>query len=176
MFRQVVGSLFSLMGPFEALWLRVRHSKPTPIHGLGSGEKEAPPRVDMDTEKLIQGFYRGFDLYGPLWEKMISIDAYNKLVEMKSLHKALFSFPTDLWARILYDAALSFRDAGEDRDEMMQSLIPLFYGRTYSFVRKTRRMSTREAEETIEEDCTTFETTKPYLVRRWQETRSGGRS
>ena len=28
-------------------------------------------------------------------------------------------------------------------------------------------MSTRQAEETIEEDCTIFEMTKPYLVKQW---------
>lgn len=172
MFKQVVGTLFSLMTRFEGLWLRVKYSKPTPIHGLGGGAREIPPRVDLNTEGMIQGFHGGFDRYGPLWEKMFSIDVYSKLIEMKGLHKTLFSFPTDLWARILYDTALSYRNAGEQRDEMMSALIPLFYGRTYSFVRKTRRMSTRQAEETIEEDCTTFEMTKPYLVKRWQETGS----
>ena len=172
MFRQVVGTLFSLMPRFEGLWLRVKYSRPTPIHGLGAREREIPPRVDLNTEEMIQRFSGGFADYGPLWEKMLSSDVYNKLVEMKGLHKSLFSFPADLWARILYDTALSYRDAGGERDEMMSALIPLFYGRTYSFVRKTRRMSTRQAEETIEEDCTTFEMTKPYLVKRWQETGS----
>jgi glucosylglycerate synthase len=171
MFKQVVGTLFSLMPRFEDFWLRVKYSKPTPIQGLGSGEKEIPPRVDLDTEGMIQAFYRGFALYGHLWERMLSSDLYNKLLEIKGLRKALFSFPTDLWARIVYDTAISSRDAVAERDEMMNALIPLFYGRTYSFVRKTRRMSTRQAEETVEEDCTTFEMTKPYLVRRWQETR-----
>lgn len=52
----------------------------------------------------------------------------------------------------------------------MKALIPLFCGRTYSFLRKTRRMSPSQAEETIEEDCATFEMTKPYLVKRWQGT------
>jgi hypothetical protein len=168
MFKQVLGTLFSLMPRFEEFWLRVKYSKPTPIHGLGSGEREIPPRVDLDTEGMIRRFYEGFDAYGPLWEKMLSSDVYHKLVEMKGLHKAIFSFPTDLWARILYDTAVSYRDAPEDREEMMKALVPLFCGRTYSFVRKTRRMSTRQAEETIEEDCATFEMTKPYLVRRWQ--------
>lgn len=168
MFQQVVGTLFSLMARFDGFWLRVKYSKPTAIHGIGCREWDIRPRVDVDGERMILGFHEGFDTYGPLWEKMLSRDVYNKLVEMKGLRKALFSFPTDLWARILYDTALSYRDAVGERDEMMKALIPLFYGRTYSFVRKTRRMSTRQAEETIEEDCTTFEMTKPYLVRRWQ--------
>jgi hypothetical protein len=31
-------------------------------------------------------------------------------------------------------------------------------------------MSTRQAEEAIEEDCMTFEMTKPYFVKKWQKT------
>jgi hypothetical protein len=50
----------------------------------------------------------------------------------------------------------------------MDSLIPLYFGRTFSFVKKTRRMSTKQAEETIEEDCLVFERTKPYLLNRWK--------
>jgi hypothetical protein len=30
-------------------------------------------------------------------------------------------------------------------------------------------MSTLHAEEAIEEDCATFEMTKPYLIQRWME-------
>jgi hypothetical protein len=30
-------------------------------------------------------------------------------------------------------------------------------------------MSTRQAEDAIEEDCMTFEMTKPYLVQRWNQ-------
>jgi hypothetical protein len=52
---------------------------------------------------------------------------------------------------------------------MMDSLIPLYFGRTFSFVKKTKRMSTRQAEDAIEEDCMTFEMTKPYLVQRWNQ-------
>jgi hypothetical protein len=50
---------------------------------------------------------------------------------------------------------------------MMDSLIPLYFGRTFSFVKRTKRMSIRQAEEAIEEDCLTFEMTKPYLLQRW---------
>ena len=50
---------------------------------------------------------------------------------------------------------------------MMDSLIPLYFGKTLGFVKKTKRMSILLAEEAIEEDCVTFEMTKPYLIKRW---------
>jgi hypothetical protein len=88
---------------------------------------------------------------------------------MKDMKDRVFAFPTDLWARILYDITIGYRDSLCDLDLMMDSLIPLYFGRTFSFVKRTKRMSTRQAEDAIEEDCMTFEMTKPYLVQRWKK-------
>jgi hypothetical protein len=85
------------------------------------------------------------------------------------MKETMFTFPTDLWARVLYDMAVSYRDSVCDRDVMMDSLIPLYFGKTLAFVKKTKKMSILNAEEAIEEDCATFEITKPYLIHRWTE-------
>jgi hypothetical protein len=50
---------------------------------------------------------------------------------------------------------------------MVDSLLPLYCGKSFAFIKKTSRMSARQAEEAIEEDCVVFEMTKPYLVQRW---------
>jgi hypothetical protein len=165
--KQVVGTVFSLMSRFESSWLCVKYSKPTAICGFQPGENEMPPKVEIDSEKLIQMYYEGFDEFQGVWERILPGDVYMKLLEMKGMRKALFGFPTDLWARILYDMAIAHRDAVCDRDLIMDSLVPLYFGRTFSYVKKTKRMSSRQAEETVEEDCVTFEMTKPYLVKRW---------
>ncbi|MFH0844142.1 MAG: glycosyltransferase [Pseudomonadota bacterium] len=169
MFRQVVGTVFSMMQRFESFWLRVRYSRPTSIYGFGLGEVEMPPKVDVDTQKLMMEFHRGFDQYEEVWRRVLTVDVYKKLLEIKDLKERVFAFPTDLWARILYDMAVGYRDRLSDPDLMLDSLIPLYFGRTFSFVRRTKRMSTRQAEEAIEEDCMTFEMSKPYLIRRWKK-------
>lgn len=169
MFRQVVGTIFSLMTHFESFWKKMRYSKPTAIFGFGLGEVEMPPKVEVDTEKLIQKFHEGFDQYDETWKKLLSNDVYQKLLEIKGMKERVFTFPTDLWARVLYDMAVAYRDSIGDRDLMMDSLIPLYYGKTLAFVKKTKRMSMLHAEEAIEEDCITFEMTKPYLIRRWEK-------
>jgi len=53
------------------------------------------------------------------------------------------------------------------KEPLLEALIPLYYGRTLSYVRSTRNMDTREAEEYIEGQCLVFEETKPYLRERW---------
>ncbi|MBN1847377.1 MAG: glycosyl transferase [Deltaproteobacteria bacterium] len=169
MFREVVGTIFSTMQKFESFWLNVKYSKPTAIFGFGLGDMEMPPKVDVDTDKLFKNFHNGFVEYGEVWQKVLSNDVYQKLVEMKGMKKNIFSFPTDLWARLLYDIAISYRDSVLERDLIMDSLIPLYFGKTLSFVKKTEKMSIQQAEETIEDDCMTFEMTKPYLIQRWKE-------
>ena len=169
MFRQVVGTIFSLTRKFESFWMKVRYSKPTSIFGFGLGEVEMPPKVEVDSHKLIQNFHDGFGPYKDIWQMALSKDVYQKLLEIKGMKERVFTFPTDLWARILYDMAVAYRDGLPDPDQFMDSLIPLYFGRTFSFVKKTKRLSTRQAEEAIEEDCMTFEMTKPYFIKRWME-------
>lgn len=168
MFREVVGTIFSLMKNFESSWLKAKYSKPTAIYGFGLGETEAPPKVNVDTDKLIENFHEGFNQYDEIWKDVLSDDVYMKLREIKGMKKDLFTFPTDLWARVLYDWAIAYRGS-DDTESLMDSLIPLYFGKTLSFVRKTEKMTIQQAEEAIEEDCMTFETTKPYLVRKWDK-------
>ena len=169
MFRQVVGTIFSMMRHFESFWTRVKYSKPTAIYGFGLGEVEMPPKVEVDSQKLFTKFHDGFDQYRDPLEKVLTRDVYKKLMEIRGMKERLFAFPSDLWARVLYDVAVALRDRGGESDLILDSLIPLYYGRTLSFVKKTRRMSTLQAEEAIEEVCMTFEKTKPYLIQRWAE-------
>ena len=173
MFRQVVGTMFSLMTQFDAFWQKVKYSKPTAIYGFGLGEVEMPPKVDVNTDNLMDQFHTGFKDFGEIWEQILTADVFKKLVEIKNMKQKEFDFPTDLWARILFDMAVFYRNGALDRDQMMDSLIPLYFGRTLAFVKRTRRMSIKQAEEAIEEDCMTFELAKPYLLRRWNEKKRG---
>lgn len=167
MFRQVVGTIFSLMSHFEDTWTKVKYSRPTAIYGFGLGETEMPPKVSVDTGNLFRQFRKGFQDFDALWKSVLTPDVYKKLLEIKEMKENVFDVPMDLWARILFDMAVAYRDEVEDCDEMMESLIPLYFGRTLAFVKKTKSMTIKQAEEAIEDDCMTFEMTKPYLLKRW---------
>jgi hypothetical protein len=167
MFRQVVGTLFSLVPRLNASWLRVKHSRPTPVFGFQPGEPEAPPKVTVDSERLFSRFREGLPSYGEDWEKVLSPEVFRKLLDTFQMEKPVFDFPADLWARILFDSAVSYRDRVCDLDLLVDSLLPLYFGKTFAFVKKASRLSARQAEEAIEEDCMVFEMTKPYLVQRW---------
>ncbi len=172
MFRQVIGTIFKMMTYFDSFWLKIKYSRPTAIFGFGLGETEMPPEIKVNTERLREKFHEGFTTYKDIWEQILSKDVYRKLLEIKDLKKEHFNFPVDLWARLLFDIAISYRDVVVDRDLMMESLIPLYFGKTLSFVKKTASMSIAQAEGVIEDECMVFEMTKPYLVKRWKSTES----
>ena len=169
MFRQVIGTIFKMITHFQPVWLRIKYSRPTAIFGFGLGETEMPPEINVNEERLRNQFHEGFVKFGEIWQQILSKDIYRKLLEIRELNEERFNFPVELWARLLFDIAVSYRDEVVDRDLMMESLIPLYFGKTLSFVKKTKRMSIAQAEEAIESECMVFETTKPYLIRRWKE-------
>lgn len=167
MFSQVVGTIFDLMQHSTGFWMRVKWSRPTAIYGFGLGEVEMPPPVKVSEDKLVSNFRSGFEQYADAWREVLTTDNMNKINEIASLPDEQFDFPTQVWATLLYDFAVAYKNNVIDRQVLLASLIPVYFGKTLSYVRKTERMTIQEAEEFIENECMVFEETKPYLLERW---------
>jgi hypothetical protein len=167
MFRQVVGTMFSLMEPFQQFWKDVHHSRPTAIFGFGLGETEMPPPVNVDVDALYRKLHDGASAFADHWQEALAPATYAKLQEVLELDPSHFEFPIPLWAHCLFDVAVAHRDRIMPNDALMDSLAPLYFGRTLSFVLSTEGMAMAQAEEYIEEQCQVFETAKPYLLQRW---------
>lgn len=167
MFRQVLGTIFEMMIKYYPFWGKVKWSKPTAIYGFGLGETEMPPPVQVNQELLFEKFQGGFKRYGHEWERVLQKETANKIKEIREIDRDRFEFPTHLWVNVLIDFAIAYRDRLWEMDELLDSLIPIYLGKTLSYVRKTERMSIKEAEELIEEECVQFEVTKSLLLKRW---------
>jgi len=167
MFRQVVGTIFDMMIKFYPFWSNVKWSKPTSIFGFGLGETEMPPPVKVNKETLFQKFKEGFNSCDHIWKKILQKETVNKLQEIRKMDKDQFDFPTNLWINVLIDFTVAYRDKLWIEDELLDSLIPIYLGKTLSYVKKTERMSIRDSEEFIEEECIQFEATKRLLLKHW---------
>ncbi len=167
MFSQVVGTIFDLMSPFSKNWREVKWSKPTAIHGFGFGEEELPPPVDINQKALYSGFIEGFKGYISVWERVLYEPNLHKLKEIKTFSFERFDFPAELWAKILYDFAIAYKDQVVDKETLLKALIPLYFGKIFSYTKKVARLSIQEAEEFTENECMIFEKAKPYLIERW---------
>ncbi len=167
MFRQIVATVFNLMTSYHPKWKSTKWSKPTAIFGFGTSEVETPPPVSVNKEKLYQRFREGFNSHWETYRSILSFENLQKVREVASLPMDQFEMPVPVWAKTLFDFALSCHKKTVDRNKMIEVLIPLFYGMTLSYVNKTEGMSVLQAEEFIEDMCLIFEQTKPYIIDRW---------
>jgi hypothetical protein len=167
MFSQVIGTIFSMMGPCEPYWRGVKWSKPTAVFGFGLGEREQPPPVEVDVEGLYRRFCEGRHQFQGVWQRVLASVVFAKLMEVAEIGRKHLDFPSQLWAHILFDYARGYHHIDGERETLLASLIPLYFGKVCSFILRTERMSIQEAEEYIEEQCMVFEETRPYLDERW---------
>jgi glycosyltransferase involved in cell wall biosynthesis len=171
MFLQVVGTIFDIMTEKVSFWKEVRWSKPTAIFGFGLGEMEMPPPVNVNLERLYDKFQSGFASYNGLWKEILSTNLYKKLSEVKTLSFTNFEFPANLWAEVLIDFGVAYKNKAHEKEKIMESLIPLYFGRTCSFVVELEPMTIQQAEEVIEDQCIVFERSKPSLLTKWLDTK-----
>jgi glucosylglycerate synthase len=169
-FRQVVGTIFTIMANYESDWLNVRWSKPTAVWGLNSGKDRSaqPVPVAINTQALLEEFEAGFETYPEVWNAIFPRSVVSKLYETRDSAQLRLDFPTSLWAKVLFDMSVSFRDQVIERNLMLDSLLPIYCGKIFSFIEKARRMSVKQTEEFIESECLIFEELRPYLNKHWK--------
>ncbi len=167
MFKQVVGTIFSLMEIYQGKWLEVKGSRPTAIFGFES--EVAPKPLEVDSENIVNKFKEGVSKYLHVWEKVMEEENCEKIKEVAKLENSHFELPDELWIKSLFDFVLAYNKNtdGLSPDEIIEALVPIYYARVASFVRRTNNLDSHEAEEVISQQCSVFEKLKPYLVSRW---------
>lgn len=172
MFGQVVGTLFDLMGRYEPRWRQVQRSQPAPRVGPPLLQKAEPIAVSL--EALIDKFQAGAERFGALWEMVLHADTYRAVQSLRRASGAGQSvdrsLPDEVWVRSVYDFAVAYNRAAFSKHELIDALVPLYYGRTASLVADTREMGPDEFESYVDNQALTFESLKAYLIERWDAT------
>ncbi len=165
MFREVIGTLFSLMEQNEHYWKKIRGSTPVPVFG-SPGEVE-PETVVVDQELLVNRFKAGFRNLGILYRKIFTPECFAEIEAAAGLPVADFTLKADTWGRILYEISAIFHKWTDNRNRLLELAIPLYYARVASFINRTREMESRAAEAVVEEQAVLFEKSKEYLIQLW---------
>jgi glycosyltransferase involved in cell wall biosynthesis len=167
MFTQVVSSVSTLMGEYEPLWKRVKESEAIPTFGFHYEVGLEP--VSVNVEHMIGNFRLGAENLMEIWRRVILPETAPWLESIGRLSDEAFSFPEDLWVRIVYDFATAFHRGSVHREHLLKSMIPLYLGRVASFVKENQESPAREVEAKIESLCKVFEEMKSYLIERWEK-------
>lgn len=158
MFNQVIGTLFMLMQKYEEKWKNIKTLKEVPV--FGEMEIREPEHVRVTLELLEKKSEELFAQNKKLLEKALSKETFEKV------KTALRSFDLDdvLWSHILFDGAIAYKNGILKNAE---PLIPLYFAKTADFVKKTKDMTTAEAEKLVLKRAEIFLGEKDYLLERW---------
>jgi len=172
MFKQVMGTILSLVEENQEKWKKIKGSKELPTFGFQA--RVIPEEAHQDFNELFNLFHKGVAKRYLIWSEVLKKENLLSLEKIIKLPKKSFSFPCQLWVKIIYDYILFYHRFKYTFMEMslpsfLESIIPLYFGFIASFVLKTKKMSNLEAEEEIEELCLEFEKLKPYLVTNWNK-------
>ncbi len=165
MIRQTLGATFTLMDRHVDLWLEVQGSEPLPTVG-----EPAPPGVEpmtVDVERMLDGFRLGVRDLGSIWELILAPDTLGEVLALDAPGRAVFRFPDELWARVVFDFALGHHYGVVHRDHLLRSLTPLYLGRTAAFVLATRSLDAAGTQAALDAVAAAFERQKRYLVEHW---------
>jgi hypothetical protein len=166
MFSQVVSTLLRLTEVHADRWLQVATSHDIPAYGF---ERVAdPPPLEVNTRRLLDEFARGRKQFAGTWAAALTADTLAGVGAIAdTTGKTTFNFPDELWARVIFDFAIAHHARVASVDELVASLVPLYFGRVASLVIESSDMTTDEAEVLVERQASAFEAAKPYLVERW---------
>ena len=165
---QLLSALFLDVERFAPWWQRSRVSQPIADFGT-CGHSDAPPRSEIDIEKLIGGFQLGVRALIRTWGTVLPPST---LVELRRLATnqthAAFRMADQTWAKIVYDFALAHRLRPKDREEMLRAFTPIYMGWVASYALEIANAAPSAIDHRLEELCCAFETAKPYFVSRWR--------
>ena len=162
---QVLGAVFALMEEHYSVWSKLEGSKPVNLFGFQYEVGVEPVNVNVD--RMISSFRQGLSDLSSIWEQILSAQTLAGLKPLGTCALQEFRIVDSLWARIVYDAAISYHKGVMPREHLLKAFTPLYLGRTASFVLDTQGLTSAEAEGRIEMLCHAFEKDKSYLVSRW---------
>ncbi len=166
MFQQVVHTLFVLMENNETWWKSIRGSRTIPTFGLDTFREPEPIKVNLDA--LVSEYKEGFKHFKGLYRDIFCPDCFEVLKQCATKAKTKFIMPVSTWVYVLYETAATFHRWTENRTQLINLVTPLYLGRVASFINETKKMSSSEAEEVVEEQAQIFEDKKDYLIEAWE--------
>jgi hypothetical protein len=165
--RRTVGALFWSLENSVTRWSAITGSEPVPT--LDSQPEVVPQFVRANRKRLHEMFATGVAQLEPVFQSILSDSTRAELQKIAALAIDDFHYPADLWARTVYEFAASYHKSVINRDHILQALVPLYRGRSLTFLLENRDSSAEDIEKREELLCCEFEHLKPYLIEIWGE-------
>ena len=166
MLLQVVATLFSLTEKHYYKWKDEKGSSDVPTFGFRYHVGLESVRVN--TERMLDVFRTGQRNLRDIWLKIMGPGDFGEVENLGRLSNGAFRFPDGLWIRVVYDYIIAYHRKIMSPEHLIRSLVPLYLGKTASFVFEVGNMEHEGAEASIERLCLEFENNKDYLETNWK--------
>jgi hypothetical protein len=163
--RQTVGGLFGSLESNVPLWSAVHESQPVSTQGCEQEVTLEPVRINR--KRLYDMFRSGISELEPVLNSILSAATLSELQQAAMSSEDAFRYPAELWVKTVYEFASSYHRSVISRDHVIQALVPLYRGRTFTFLVENRDASAEQVENNVELLCLEFERSKPYLLELW---------
>lgn len=170
MFRQVVGSLFALAGRYVERWQDVDEIVPVPTYGFRAAT--TAEEIKVKGGRLTWRFIEGYMRYREIWEYVLAretLSAVLRATDEAAERTEGFVLPIEVWAHIVYDYLVAYNTRAAGVSALLDSMIPLYFARTATFLQEAAPDDQEQAEERIARFADLFLERKDYLERRWEE-------
>ncbi|HEX9189667.1 MAG TPA: glycosyl transferase family 2 [Vicinamibacteria bacterium] len=162
---QVVSAVFDLMETYRDRWMGVEGAEDVPLFGFPHGVGLEP--VSVNVGRMVGIFAQGVRDLGEVWEKALDGATLAEVTVLAAAGERDFLFPDELWVRVVHDFALAYRRRVLPRDQLLRTLVPLYLGRTASFVLRNENAGAEEVEAAILSLADEFVRQKARLRERW---------
>jgi glycosyltransferase involved in cell wall biosynthesis len=164
MFIQVLSSVFDLMSTYAAVWRKEKAVSEVALFGFPHGVGLAPIHVDVGRMERI--FRQAVRDLGEVWQRFLAPDT------LRGLQAAVgdggsIAFPDALWVSTIYEAAIGYRKKRLPAEQLLGSLVPIYLGRTASFVHETGSMEHEEVEGVIRRLADEYARQRAMVVSAW---------
>ena len=167
-FRQVVGSVFSVISAESARWRAVTEVREVPT--LGQAIAPAPSRLCFDVDACVRASREGVEALQPVLKDVLRAQT------LASLQAAGHSARIDdaLWVRIVYEFVTGAGRATLPVDQLAQALQPIYLGRLATLLQQlSAQPATEGGPDPHASLADTFERLRPELVASWPESTRG---
>jgi len=165
-FRQAVGNLFWCIESRQSSWLESDRSEL--VHTIGPDHELTSETTRLNRHRIFELFQSGVTELEPMLGSILDPETHAEIKSAVALEESKFRFGPELWVRTLYDFAASYHHAVINRDHLVQALVPLYRGMTFSFLIEYADSSTAEMEAGSDRLCGEFARQKPYFREKWK--------
>jgi hypothetical protein len=146
--RRTAGVLFDSIDKQFPIWSA--NSSPLDLKTFGSPAEINLEPVTVDRKRLYEMFATGVAELQPIFRSILSPATLEDLQRVAACGPAEFKYTSELWAKTAYEFAASYHKSVISRDHIIQALVPLYRGRTLSFICENENSSAEQIESSVE--------------------------